>query len=132
MRDEEGMVIAALSQNIKLPNSMDLVEALAAWRAILFAQAISVTRVVVEGDSMKVITAINDPKHNRTQWSHVIQDIKKASTCLQLCSFCHVSRGSNSLAHSLARRAVLTADTEVWLEKLPPDLIDVFQSNLSE
>ena len=37
VRDEEGMVIAALSQNIKLPSSVDLVEALAARRAILSA-----------------------------------------------------------------------------------------------
>ena len=66
VRDEEGMVIAALSQNIKLPSSVDLVEALAAQRAILFAQEISVTHVEVEGDSLKVITAINHPKHNRT------------------------------------------------------------------
>ena len=34
--------------------------------------------------------------------------------------------GGNSLAHSLARRAVLTADTDVWLEEFPPDLNDVF------
>ena len=132
VRDEEGMVIAALSQNIKLPSSVDLVEALAARRAILFAQEISVTHVEAEGDSLKVITAINDPKHNRTQWGHVIEDIKKASTGLQLCSFCHISRGGNSLAHSLARIAVLTTDTDVWLEELPPDLIDVFQSDLFE
>ena len=52
VRDEEGMVIAALSQNIKLPSSVDLVEALAAWRAILFAQEISVTHVEVERDSL--------------------------------------------------------------------------------
>ena len=39
--------------------------------------------------------------------------------------------GGNSLAHSLAKRAVLSADLDVWLEELPQDLIDVFQSDLS-
>ncbi|KAK7838403.1 hypothetical protein CFP56_019859 [Quercus suber] len=66
VRDAEGMVIAALSQNMKLPSSVDLVEALAAQRAILFTQEISVAHVVVKGDSMKVIAAINNPKQNRT------------------------------------------------------------------
>ena len=37
VRDVEGMVIAALSQN-KLPSSIDSVEALAARRAIILAQ----------------------------------------------------------------------------------------------
>ena len=132
MRDAEGMIIAALSQIIPLPSSVDLVEALAARRALLFAQELCLGHVEVEGDSLKVITAINNPQQNRTQWGHVIEDIKKASTGLQLCSFCHISRGGNSLAHSLARRVVLTADTDVWLEELPLDLIDVFQSDLSE
>ena len=76
VRDAEGMIIAALSQNIQLPSSVDLVEALAAWRAILFAQELCLAHVVVEGDSLKVITAINNPQKNRTQWDHVIEDIK--------------------------------------------------------
>lgn len=89
----EGMVIAALSQNIQLPSSVDLVEALAARRALIFAQEISLVQVVVEGDSLKVIIAINSAKQNRTQWGHIIEDIKKASSCLHVCSFCHGSRG---------------------------------------
>ena len=93
VRDVEGMVIAALSQNIQLPSSVDSVEALAARRAIILAQEISLTQVVVEGDSLKVIAAINNPKQSSTQWGHIIEDIKKASLCLQACSFCHVSRG---------------------------------------
>ena len=93
VRDVEGMVIAALSQNIQLPSSVDSVEALAAWRAIILAQEISLTQVVVEGDSLKVIAAINSPKQSRTQWGHVMEDIKKASLCLQAGNFYHVSRG---------------------------------------
>ena len=48
----EGMIIAALSQNIPLPSFVESVEAMAARRAILLAQEISLTRVVMEGDSL--------------------------------------------------------------------------------
>ena len=37
VKDIEGMVIAALSQNIQLPSSVDSIEALAARRAIILA-----------------------------------------------------------------------------------------------
>ena len=67
VKDMEGMVIAALSQNIQLPNSVDSIEALAARRAIILAQEISLTQVVMEGDSLKVIAAINSLKQSRTQ-----------------------------------------------------------------
>ena len=34
------------------------------------------------------------------------------------------------LAHALARRAILFANTDVWVESLPSDLDSVFQLNL--
>ena len=37
-----------------------------------------------------------------------------------------VHREGNRLAYGLARRAVLSADTNVWVEELPDDLEDVF------
>ena len=39
--------------------------------------------------------------------------------------------GGNKLAHALARRTVITADFDVWVEELPNDLVDVFRSDLS-
>ena len=55
IRDESGLIIAALSQKIPLPSSVELVEALAARCALIFAQEISIFKAEVEGDSLKVI-----------------------------------------------------------------------------
>ena len=49
----------------------------------------------------------------------------------RLCSFHHVKREGNKLAHSLARRAVLSADVDVWVEELPEDLDAVFQGDFA-
>ncbi|XP_075644984.1 uncharacterized protein LOC142615973 [Castanea sativa] len=132
IRDAEGRIIAALSQKIPLPRSVDMVEALAARRAITFAHEISIFQAEVEGDSLKVISALNNPHSNRSHIGHIIQDIKCASQSMQVCFFNHVRRGGNSLAHSLAKRAVLAADLDVWLEELPPDLDDVFQIDCAQ
>ena len=53
--------------------------------------------------------------------------------CRVVLSIIHVrgGGGGNRLAHSLAKRAVLAADTDVWLKELPQDLVDVFQFDLS-
>ena len=40
-------------------------------------------------------------------------------------------RGGNKLAHVLARRAVSSADLDIWVEKLPFNLESVFQFDLS-
>ena len=60
----------------------------------------------------------------------MIKDVRRIGATLQICSFHHVLREGNSLAHSLARRAVLTADIDVWIEELSSDLDDVFLNDL--
>lgn len=105
-------------------------EALAARRALIFAQEINIFKAEVEGDSLKVIQALNNPKPNRTQMGHIISDIQRLGAGMQSCIFNHTRRGGNRLAHSLAKRAVLAVDTDVWLEELPQDLVDVFQFDL--
>ena len=131
IRDESRLIIVALSQKIPLPSSMDMVETLAARRALIFAHEISIFKAVMEGDSLKVIQALNNPKPNKTQLGHITSDIQRLGVGMQFCNFIHTRRGGNRLAHSLAKRAILAADTDVWLEKLPQDLIDVHQFDLS-
>ena len=112
VRDSAGLVIAALSQRVRLPGNADVVEALAACRAMRFAQELSLHHVVIEGDSLHVIQAIVGAKPVQTLYGHIIDEIKLLSS-LFTCSFLHVNRKGNMLAHALARRAVLSADTEV-------------------
>ena len=54
-----GAVIGALSVPISLGISMAELEALACLRAVQFASEIGLTRVVFEGDSAAVITALS-------------------------------------------------------------------------
>ena len=50
---------------------------------------------------------------------------------LRGCRFQHVRREGNRLAHSLAKKAVLSADTKVWVEALTKEVVDVFQWDIS-
>lgn len=124
IRDSAGLIIGALNQKLRLPSSVVIVEALAASRAISFAREISILWVVVEGDSLQVIKAINYTKSSKASFGHIIDEIKLLSSFLPCCSFVHV------LAHALEHRALLSADTDVWFEDLPRDLDDVFRFDL--
>ena len=106
-----------------------MVEALAASRVVAFAKELCLQSMVVEGDSLRVIQALIDARPSRTMFGHVIADIHSLVSNVD-CSFCHVKREGNKLAHALARRAVASADFNVWLEELPRDLEDIFQFDL--
>ena len=86
IRDWEGKIIAALSQKVRYPGSVDLVEALATSRAVSFAKELSIHQMVVEGDSFQVIQAINEARPGRTMYGHVINDIRFLSSSIS-CRF---------------------------------------------
>ena len=130
-RDHTGQVIAALSQKIHLVQMFELAEALATRMAVGFALELSLFNVELEGDCSRVISTLNASKSCNTLFGHVTDECRRVSTSLRFCKFQHVRRDGNRLAHALARRAILSADTNVWVESLPSDLEDVFQSDLA-
>ena len=80
---------------------------------------------------MRVVQALNDHGRCLTMFGHVVEEIRRPGSCLEFCSFHHVKREGNKLAHSLARRAVLYADMDVWVEELYKELDAVFQGDLA-
>ena len=108
-----------------------MVEALTARKAILFAKEINVFRVVVEGDSLQVIKAVNSSKLSTTPHGHIIDEIRLLSSSLSCCNFVYVQHEGNKLAHALTRRAIVSANTNVWMEDLPRDLDDVLLFDLA-
>ncbi|KAK7840688.1 hypothetical protein CFP56_016350 [Quercus suber] len=69
-------------------------------------------------------------RRSSTLFGHIPDECKRLGATLRFCEFKHVRREGNRLAHSLARRAILSADMDVWVESLPSDLDVVFQSDL--
>ena len=94
IRDSTGLIIGALSQKIRYPGSVDMVEALAASRAVVFAKELCLQSMVVEGDSLRVIQALIDDRPSRTMFGNVIADIHSLVSNVD-CSFCHVKREGN-------------------------------------
>ena len=50
---------------------MDLAEALACNRTVTFAQELSLSQVVFEGDRLRIVQAINNQGANLTLFGHV-------------------------------------------------------------
>ena len=125
VRDCNGEVIAALSQRITLPHSVEQAEAQAASRAVTLAKELCLSQMVFKGDCQKVITAINSTGACHTLFGHIIEEIRCLSSTLVTSCFVHTRREGDKIAHALARRAVLTANIDVWVEELPGDLDDV-------
>ena len=108
----------ALSQQIPLPFSVAMAEAMAAHQATLFAQELSLSKVMMEGDCLQVVSALNSKVNCNTLYGKVVEETCHQASKFHFCSFNHVHRGGNKLAHTLATRAVSLADLDVWIEEL--------------
>ena len=128
IRHSDGEIIAALSQRIPFPHSVEMVEAMAARKTIVFAQEMSLSKVVVEGDCLRVVSTLNASVCCNTLYGNVIEGTCRWCCQFQHCQFQHVIRRGNMLTHTLAKRVVSFANYNVWVEELPSNLEIVFQT----
>nr|POE89664.1 putative ribonuclease h protein [Quercus suber] len=130
VRDSAGLVLATLSQEIPLPTSVETVEVIAARRALLFAKELGFERVMIEGDSEIIINAIREQTLLASDLGHILEDIHVLSRSFCSISFHHIKRLGNCVAHRLARRSFCNP-LLVWMEEVPPDIVDVYNHDLS-
>ena len=123
--------MASMSQQMPLPTIVAQVEVLAARRVVEFVLEISITKVVIEGDSESIYRELQDPSPSLALHSHLIQDAKILSNSFQLVNFSHVRREGNTIAHALARNAINRPNLTVWMEDVPPDICHLVQADSS-
>uniref|UniRef100_A0A2N9G219 Uncharacterized protein n=1 Tax=Fagus sylvatica TaxID=28930 RepID=A0A2N9G219_FAGSY len=131
IRDKTGMVIATLSQKVTGNHTAEMIEALAARRAIRFAMEVGVTNAEFEGDAETVIRDLYRTAPIYTPYGLVIEDAKVLLAEIQNFSLSHTRRSGNSVAHALARRASKCHSYLVWMEEVPPDINHVLLNDLS-
>lgn len=129
IRNSSGEVMASLSQQIPLPTTVAQVEASAARRAVEFAQELGITRAIIEGDSEIICNDLLNPSPSLSLHGLLIRDAQVLALSFTSITFAHVSRQGNTVAHSLARMAILSQSLNIWMEDVPPDILQYVQAD---
>ena len=122
VRNDLGQVMASLAEKLAMPPTVEILEAMAARRAMIFMEELRLHRAIFEGDSETVVKALSRDCPDRSCIGHIVKDCKSLMGCFQTNSFSHVRRQSNGVAHTLARRARKSSPLSVWMESIPPDI----------
>ena len=94
---------------------------------MVLAKELSLFNVIIEGDCLQIVQALESSGFCKTLFGQVVKESKQLGRTLWHYHFQHIRREGNRLAHGLAKRAVLSAYTNAWVEDLFGDLEDVFQ-----
>jgi ribonuclease HI len=131
IRDQAGLAIATLSQKLPATPSIEMTEALAARKAILFAKEVGLTNVAFEGDAENVIRDLCSSETLHSAYGLLIEDAKSMLLTFQDYSISHTRRSGNMVAHALACIATQCQNCLVWMEEVPPDISNVLLHDLS-
>ncbi|KAL0012819.1 hypothetical protein SO802_007927 [Lithocarpus litseifolius] len=126
IRNDRGLVMAAFTQPISLPTSVEMVEVLTARGALCFAKDLGFNKIIVEGDSEVIIKALNNSGLPSSSLGLILKDIKVLSSSLGKVLFSHTRRQGNRVAHGLARMTCNFAHFLSWMEDVPPGVKKVF------
>ncbi len=131
IRNSQGAVMASLSQKIPFSHSVEAVEATVARATVQLVLDLGFMEVEVEGDSINIVHALSQTETSYTFYGHIINNAKFTSQSLVSIKFMHVKRDGNKVAYSLAKRARCNKFFQVWMEYVPPDIVQTMYSDFS-
>ena len=126
IRNESGEVMASISTKGLVVFGSEEAEVLACRKAVEFAVDLGFYIVIIEGDNCFVMNAIISSSRmctNLSRLGHLYEDIGCIISGLQDVSFSCVSHSANVVAHSLARFTRSVEDEVLWLEDIPPPVL---------
>ncbi|KAK8648094.1 hypothetical protein V6N13_128856 [Hibiscus sabdariffa] len=74
---------------------------------------------VIEGDSLTIIKKLQASSSDLSELSAVIFEVQAKAKTLRNCSFNFIPRGSNQVAHIIAKDFSLNSGDRFWVEEIP-------------
>jgi ribonuclease HI len=114
LRDHEGKVRAAWS--FSRPGLLDptAIEASALFHGLKHCKELGISKLVVEGDSKVIISAVQNRDASSSRFGYLIDDIVMILDSSPYWQIVHVRRESNRATHGLAKVALKTVFDRRW------------------
>ncbi|XP_074306503.1 uncharacterized protein LOC141641753 [Silene latifolia] len=117
--DEGGGVVWAVTEQEVEERDPTVAEALAVLVGVQEAKRRGMTRIVVEGDCLSVITDLQKRKQGRSDIFFIYDEIFNVCSSFENCVFSFTRRNFNSVAHTLAHIDPWLVGCRRWDEDVP-------------
>jgi len=124
IHNSAGEVMSSLSQQIPLPTTVAQVEAMAAQRAVEFAQELGISRAMIEGDSETICKDLLNSSPSLALHGLLIRDAQDLALSFTSITFAHVNCQGNIVL------AILSQSLNFWMEDVPLDILQFVQADL--
>ncbi|KAL4639442.1 hypothetical protein ACB092_03G218700 [Castanea dentata] len=107
--------LGVVVHDFPLQFSPDIVESMAATRAMTFTQGLGLAEFILEGDSEASLSS----------FGHLLESAKSTLVTSKCITFSHVCRTGNKVVYNLARHTRHVRGLSLWVEDVSPHLFDV-------
>ena len=118
--------MGTMCRRLELPLGALEVEAKAVEEGVQFARDLSLGQIVIKCDSQVVVSSLCKQGLMQSSVQKVIE-----GTRLGLRWFAHTRRGCNTAAHIMARHAKFVNECDIWMEDIPPMIVDQVLNDVS-
>ena len=119
IRNEDGLIMGAMSKNLPLPLGALEVEAKALEGGIELARDLGLWEVEFESNAQVVVKAVTGAEPGPSSIMKVVEGIRMGLSSFKFWSLNHIGRKCDNAAHILARTASSSIETHVWVEDTP-------------
>ncbi|XP_059431541.1 uncharacterized protein LOC132165051 [Corylus avellana] len=117
--DHTGTVLAALCASRPLVTDPAIAEVIAAWKTTKVCKHMGFSKVIIEGDSLEVVTALQGDDCRWNRFGSLVNDTKSYFNSLQEWHVRHTERLANNAAHLLAKQGLTVTEDHLWREDFP-------------
>ncbi|XP_075640610.1 uncharacterized protein LOC142612379 [Castanea sativa] len=113
IQDSQGFSIAASSEVLQSSYLAETTEALALLHGVVLALEMKISHAIFESDALSIIQALNY-EDDGGEIGFILQDIRNCSVSFSWCTYQHLKRDGNQVAHELAKAARLSGFSLIW------------------
>jgi hypothetical protein len=129
-RDHTGSVLAAVCASRPHVTEPTTAEAITVWKLADVCSSLGFTKVVLEGDSLEVVKALQTEGPYWSRFGLMINDAKILLNSLSEWRVCHVKRMGNKAAHILAKHGLTVDDDHLCSADFPFFIHDIALSDV--
>jgi ribonuclease HI len=127
VRNHLGEVLNSYYSQKGYTSAPDIAEATAALRAARLCHELRLNKVILEGDALQIVRALNSDAPHWSRYGHITEEARGWLSSLVSCEVVHVRRQCNGVAHCLAKLG-LSMGEEVLLQGAIPDCVELVVS----
>ena len=130
-RNHEGVIVATVCRSPSHISDLSTTEGMAARIDVELSNSLGLRDIILEGDALEVVQALNQSDMCCRSYGQIINDSKFLMSCGSSWIVKHIWRTANGVAHQIAKLGLEQNEEQIWRMTFPGSVTDIAVADLA-